>query len=260
MSSFAILKLEYSACVEALVEALRTEDETAFFTAIDHIVHMREPGMFTEIRKLTGDLQQALERFSIESRLADLAENEIPDARARLIHVINMTDEAAHRTLDLVEQSGPLAERTAHQAGELMESLADYRARANAPGLDGAVRSIDALLPLIKSMERFLPAARADNELIRKNLADVLMAQGYQDLTGQIIRSVMKLVAELESALGNLSRLSGDMVEHATIGESPGAGQGPVVPGVNKTAEVAAGQTDVDALLSGFAAASSRNK
>ena len=54
MSSFAVLKLEYSACVEALNEALRAEDETAFFAAVDHIVHMREPGMFGELRKLTG--------------------------------------------------------------------------------------------------------------------------------------------------------------------------------------------------------------
>ena len=115
MSNFQVLKLEYSACVEALSDALRAEDETAFFAAVDHIVRMREPATFTEIRRLTGDLQKALERFSIESRLADIAENEIPDARARLTHVIKMTDEAAHRTLDLVEQSGPLAERTARR-------------------------------------------------------------------------------------------------------------------------------------------------
>src|SRR3569833_1721742 len=113
MSNFAILKLEYSACVEALNEALRTEDEKGFFAAVDHIVHMREPGMFGELRKLTGDLQKALERFSIESKLADFAENEIPDARARLNHINSKTDEATQHTLDLVEMSGPLAERTA---------------------------------------------------------------------------------------------------------------------------------------------------
>src|ERR1700748_918451 len=129
MSSFQVLKLEYSACVEALTDALRTEDETAFFAAVDHIVHMREPGMFKELRQLTGDLQQALERFSVESRLQDLAANEIPDARARLIHVINMTDEAAHRTLDLVEQSGPLAERTAQEATVLLEAVGRQRSR-----------------------------------------------------------------------------------------------------------------------------------
>ena len=93
--------------------------------------------------------------------------------------------------------------------------------------------------------------ARSNSELIRKNLADVLMAQGFQDLTGQIIRSVMKLVEELESALANLARLSGDVVEHTTLGETPTSGQGPVVPGVTK-GEVATGQTDVDALLSGL--------
>jgi chemotaxis protein CheZ len=252
MSSFAVLKLEYSACVEALTDALRAEDETAFFAAVDHIVHMREPGMFTELRKLTGDLQKALERFSVESRLADIAENEIPDARARLAHVISMTDEAAHRTLDLVEQSGPLAERTAREAGSLIEMIGAYRAQTTGvQGFESVARSIDAYVPVVRSIEAFLPAARADSELIRRNLADVLIAQGYQDLTGQIIRSVMKLVQELEKALADLSRLSGDVVEHASMGESSGAGHGPAVPGVTK-GEVASGQTDVDALLSGL--------
>jgi chemotaxis protein CheZ len=253
MSNFAVLKLEYGACVEALGEALRGQDEQAFFAAVDHIVHMREPGMFSELRKLTGDLQKALERFSIESRLADIAENEIPDARTRLTHVIKMTDEAAHRTLDLVEQSGPLAERTAREAATLIDSINAYRARTTGvQGFEGVVRSIDAFLPVVRSIEAFLPSARADSEQVRKNLADVLLAQGYQDLTGQIIRSVIKLVAELETALGNLTRLSGDVVEHATLGsESSGAGHGPAVPGVTK-GEIASGQTDVDALLSGL--------
>jgi chemotaxis protein CheZ len=251
MSSFPVLKLEYSACVEALTEALRAEDEKAFFAAVDHIVQMREPGIVTEVRKLTGDLQKALERFSVESKLADFAEHEIPDARARLDHVISMTDEAAHRTLDLVEQSGPLAERTAKAAGTLIDMVNAYRAQTTGvQGFEGVARSIDAYVPVVRAIEAFLPTARADSELIRRNLADVLLAQGYQDLTGQIIRSVMKLVEELERALTDLSRLSGDVVEHATMGEEA-AGHGPVVPGVTK-GDVASGQTDVDALLSGL--------
>lgn len=252
MSNFQILKLEYGACVDALSEALRGGDETAFFTAVDHIVRMREPQTLTEIRKLTGDLQKALERFSIESRLADIAENEIPDARTRLTHVIKMTDEAAHRTLDLVEQSGPLAERTAREAGALIDSLKTYRNRPmGGSGFESVVRSIDAFLPVVRAVEAFLPAVRTDSEHIRKNLADVLLAQGYQDLTGQIIRSVIKLVGELEETLASLTKLSGDVVEHTTLGESPSKGHGPVVPGVTRGA-VASGQTDVDELLSGL--------
>ena len=251
MSNFPVLKGEYGAYVEALSEALERGDETAFFSAVDHIVHLREPRMLAEIRRLTGDLQKALDRFSIESRLADLAEHEIPSARARLTHVINMTDEAAHRTLDLVEQSGPLAERTAREAAALLDAFASFRERVPGAGFEGIVRSVEAFLPLMRAFEAFLPAVRTDSEQIRRNLAAVLLAQGYQDLTGQIIRSVIKLVEELELALGNLTRLSGDMVEHATLGENPSAGHGPVVPGVTK-GEVASAQTDVDALLSGL--------
>src|ERR1700744_2724086 len=218
MSSFQILKLEYSACVEALNDALRNEDEKAFFAAVDHIVHMREPGMFGELRKLTGDLQKALERFSVESKLADIAENEIPDARARLNHVISMTDEAAHHTLDLVEQSGPLADRTAKAAGNLIDMITAYRAQSTGvQGFEGVARSIDAYVPVVRAIETFLLAARADSELIRRNLADVLLAQGYQDLTGQIIRSVMKLVEELERSLTKITRLSSENVVHATM-------------------------------------------
>ena len=252
MSNFQLLKVEYGACVDALTEALRGDDETSFFSAVDHIVRMREPATLTEIRKLTGNLQKALERFSIESRLADIAENEIPDAKTRLTHVITMTDEAAHRTLDLVEQSGPLAERTAREAGALIDSLKAYRDRpATGSGFEGAVRSIDAFLPVVRAVEAFLPAVRSDSEKVRKNLADVLLAQGYQDLTGQIIRSVIKLVGELEETLASLTQLSGDVVEHTTMGESPEKGHGPVVPGVTR-GDVASGQTDVDELLSGL--------
>lgn len=251
MSNFSVLKAEYGAYVDSLGEALERGDESAFFSAVDHIVHLREPKMFAEIRKLTGDLQKALDRFSIESRLADIAEHEIPNARSRLTHVINMTDQAAHRTLDLVECSGPLAERTAHEAGALLDALHAFRERAVGSGFEGITRAVEAFVPVMRAMEAFLPAARADSEQIRRNLADVLLAQGYQDLTGQIIRSVIKLVEELEQALGSLTRLSGDLVEHATLGENSGAGHGPAVPGVTK-GEIASAQTDVDALLSGL--------
>ena len=256
MSSFAILKLEYSACVEELVGALGAEDEQAFFAAVDHMVHMREPGVLNQLRSVTGDLQQALERFSVESRLQDIATNEIPDARARLRHVISMTDQAAHRTLDLVEESCPLADHLAQQASELSALLVRSRAHlvsqrrddASGAAADDAL-SATSFAPLLRSLDTFLPELGSDAERIRKNLGEVLLAQGYQDLTGQIIRNVMTLVEELETALAKLASLSDDIVEHATLGDGSAGAQGPTVPGVSK-GEVAAGQTDVDALLS----------
>ena len=64
--------------------------------------------------------------FSVDSRLVDLAEKEVPDARHRLDHVLKLTDEAAHRTMDLVEQSGPLAERTAREAADARRAVAAF--------------------------------------------------------------------------------------------------------------------------------------
>ncbi len=67
---------------------------------------------------------------------------------------------------------------------------------------------IDEFRTLIQKLDVFLPASRTDMDKVRGNLTEVLMAQGYQDLSGQIIRGVMKLVSELETALVDLVRLS----------------------------------------------------
>jgi len=236
------LKAQYGARVTTLLAAYDRGDEVAFLAVLDDMLHTRKPALFGELRELTCNLQVALDRFRVDSRLADLAEKDIPDARLRLAHVLKMTDEAAHRTLDLVEQSGPPAERTVKSAEQLLKSWQQFRARQI------ELRAFHAML---KGMDAFLPAAQADCELIRRNLAEVLLTQGYQDLTGQIIRGVMQLVEELETTLSGLTRLSGVEVNAAELAMRQASGHGPVVPGVTQGA-VASGQQDVDALLSGL--------
>lgn len=204
----------------------------------------QEPDLLAELRDLTLNLRGALERFRLDARLVDLAEKEMPDARQRLAHVLTLTDSAAHRTLDLVEQSGPPAERVAREAAALHEQWTRFR---------GGGIGVAEYVELLERMDRFLVSARTDSELVRANLAEVLLAQGYQDLTGQIIRGVMNLVAEVESALVELTRLAHAADETAERPARPQSnGCGPAVPGVDSPAEVVSGQQDVDALLSGL--------
>jgi len=236
------LKAQYGSRITTLLAAYDRGDEVAFHAVLDDMLHTRKPALFGELRELTCNLQVALDRFRVDSRLADLAEKDIPDARLRLAHVLQMTDEAAHRTLDLVEQSGPPAERTGKSAEKLWQSWRQFRARKI---------ELRAFHEMLKGMDVFLPAAQADCDLIRRNLAEVLLTQGYQDLTGQIIRGVMQLVQELETTLSGLTRLSGAEVSAAQAAAGLSNGHGPVVPGVTKGA-VASGQQDVDALLSGL--------
>jgi chemotaxis protein CheZ len=243
-SGIAALRDEFGESIAALAGALAAGDEPRFLDELDALVERRERALFGELRKLTTDLQGALERFRIDSRLVDLAEKEVPDARHRLDHVLKLTDEAAHRTMDLVEQSCPLADRTAREAAEIVELWQKFRSRKIA---------VDEFRSMLKRLDVFLESTRTDMDKVRGNLAEVLLAQGYQDLSGQIIRGVMKLVSELEVALVELVRLSktgGPAMARASSGDTR-RGFGPAIPGI-KSGPTVSGQQDVDALLSGL--------
>ncbi len=247
MAVISQLRSLYLPRLEALQTALHRADVSGFNALLDEMLCLYRPDLFGDLRHVADNLRVALERFSAESRLTDLAERDVPDAHQRLAHVIKLTDSAAHRTLDLVEMSTPLADRTATAAAALIGPWGRFRSQ-QLPATE-----FDALALAI---DQFLPTARGNCEEIRSNLAELLLAQGYQDLTGQIIRGVMQLVAQLEVTLVDLTRLCGsaaDVVVESTVADSTavGNGFGPVVPGVSQ-GEVAAGQVDVDALLSGL--------
>jgi chemotaxis protein CheZ len=245
-SAIEKLRTEYGSSIATLAGALAAGDEQLFLNELDLLVHRRERTLFSELRKLTGHLQSALDRFSVDSRLVDLAEKEVPDARQRLDHVLKLTDEAAHKTMDLVEQCGPLADRTARAADDIAGMWAKFRARTI---------QIDEFRSMIEKLDVFLDASRVDMNKVRGNLSEVLLAQGYQDLSGQIIRGVMKLVAELETALVDLVRLSRTgpqgLGAPAPASESPSRGFGPTIPGIDNGPAVS-GQSDVDSLLAGL--------
>jgi chemotaxis protein CheZ len=231
MNAFSAKREGYAVWVEALRDALACGDSHGFSVALAGFNAAHDSEILHAVRRVAGDLRAALEQFREDSRLADLAERQVPDARARLAHVLRLTDDAAHRTLDLVERSCPLAEEAARDATRLR----GMRRRATGT-LDVEVQS-------------FLDRTASHMAQVRSNLSEVLMAQGYQDLSGQIIRGVINLVEELEAALGILMRLSG---ASAAVLHSGGPGlHGPAVPGVELHNSVS-GQQDVDALLSGL--------
>jgi chemotaxis protein CheZ len=123
-----------------------------------------------------------------------------------------------------------------------MDSWARFRAHQISP---------QEFRSLVKRMDRFLSAARVDSATVRANLAEVLLAQGYQDLTGQIIRGVMILVAEVEKTLAELTRIARGERGQGLSAAAPKQRQTrPAVPGVDPQAAVVSDQQDVDALLS----------
>jgi chemotaxis protein CheZ len=246
MSQPASLNARYRTTVDALQGALDAGDEAAFSRAFEQLREGMSAEFMPELKRITASAQEALRRFREETRLDSLAANEVPDARKRLAHVVKLTEEAAHRTLDLVERSGPIVDQAARDAADLLEAWSAYPHRSGVGG---------SLWP--ERAHAFLERALKDTDEVRGNLSEMLLAQGYQDLTGQITRGVIALVGELESVLGELVRLSNGDETMRSLRVLPAPGQdltrgiGPTVPGVQDGGSVN-DQDDIDALLKSF--------
>ncbi len=249
-TSNALLRDRYGSLIAALQGAVDANDDTAFRGAFDKLRDSLSAEFMPELKRLTASAESALARFRERARIDALADQEVPDARKRLAHVVQLTDEAAHRTLDLVEKSGPLVEQQAREAAELLEAWTVYGGREYAANSLWPERTLS-----------FLERSLTDADRVRSLLSEMLMAQGYQDITGQIIRSVISLVGEIEDVLGQLVALSnGEDTRRMPTLRMPAADQksmqsglGPQIPGVSSPGEAVSGQDDIDALLASMA-------
>jgi chemotaxis protein CheZ len=247
MSQHESLSARYGTLVAGLQDALAAGDESAFRGAFERLRGELNVEFNPELKRLTASVQDALRRFREGARLEVLADHEVPDARRRLAHVVKLTEEAAHRTLDLVEQSGPLVDRMAGEAAQLLEEWGLHGSRQLAVATFWPERAFE-------SLER----AVRDTDRLRRHLSQMLLAPGYQDLSGQIINAVIRLAVELEAVLGELIQLAhGEETRRMRAlklpeGQSWQGGMGPQVPGTAGPASVDS-QDDIDALLASVA-------
>ena len=229
---------------EDLVLELRQGNNDAADTILQEISKVKDTTLFSEVGKMTRQLHDALEHFRQDTRIYNIAEEAIPDAKARLSHVISMTQQAADKTLNAVESTIPVAERISVKSTELGKSWKKFRQRE---------LNADEFRVLATDIETFLGSIGEDSAFMKDNLNEVLMAQGFQDITGQIIKQVITLVEEVETNLVELVRLTGSKyVEDDggnTESEATVIEMGPHVPGVGDN-DVLANQDDVDDLLS----------
>jgi chemotaxis protein CheZ len=227
----------------SLVVALEAGNQDDAEAVIAQLAGPRDSQLFMEVGRLARELHEAINAFMLDSRIADIAQHEIPDATQRLQHVIAMTEEAANTTLSAVEASLPLADSLRADAGHLSDQWRRFSARK---------LPLEDFRQLSEELGGFLDSLQGNAQSLHDNLSEVLLAQGYQDLTGQIIRKVIDLVSDVEAKLIKLVRIAGRPQGEAKTngGKRPDiAPAGPVVPGVD-TGDLVTGQDDVDDLLS----------
>jgi chemotaxis protein CheZ len=229
---------------KSLVEFLETDQQEKADELVAEIQNPINSELFAEIGKLTRQLHDSLNNFQLDSRLNDLATADFPDAKERLNYVITRTEEAANKTMDIVESIFPVVDNLAEQVRGVNPSWTKLmNNEIDLPEFKELCVDIDVLLT----------TTGKETEHIHRLMTDVLMAQDFQDLTGQVIRKVIELVREVEENLIHMLTAFGISAEQQQENVSPKVGdnlvEGPIVNTENRN-DVVEDQDDVDDLLS----------
>jgi chemotaxis protein CheZ len=141
---------------------------------------------------MTRALHDSLRGLGLD-KLVEKAASDIPDARDRLDYVARLSEQAAKRVLDATDTAGPLQDAVESRSAELRNSwqaLLDDKAAGEADWRALAERSIAAMA----ENERAATATRAE-------LMNIMLAQDFQDLTGQVIGKITSIAQDLEKQL-----------------------------------------------------------
>ena len=191
----------------------------------------------TKVGALTRMLRDNLREMGLEQAIADAAEA-IPDARDRLDYVVQMTAQAADRALSCVEAAQPHQEQLQQQATALSGRWDQWFA--------DPIELTEAR-QLVTDTRQFLGEVPDHTAFTNQQLLSIMMAQDFQDLTGQVIKRMMEVIQEIERQLlvVLLENIPDSVIPSATGKDSLLNG-----PQINSNASgVIANQDQVDDLL-----------
>ncbi|MBX9899510.1 MAG: protein phosphatase CheZ [Burkholderiaceae bacterium] len=192
--------------------------------------------LLVRVGHMTRLLHDSLRGLGLDKLLEQAAED-IPDARDRLDYVAKMSEKAAQRVLNATDAAIPLqesidegAKRLSNELNQLINESAD----------------LEKFRQQAKETLVFLASASAQSVSAKSHLMDIMMAQDFQDLTGQVIKKVTELAQNLEQQLVQLLiEYSPDESKRESIN---GLLNGPQINPDGK-ADVVANQGQVDDLL-----------
>ena len=231
---------EYLCRLHELSEVLKTGDDDQANQLIGELTTLRECSLFKELGKLTREIHESLNAFSADERVIELTQEDIPDAKQRLNFILTKTASAAHSTM-----SG--AEAIMHEVGEFNEQSSSIHQRW-AQFRAGELSSTEFDV-LSDELDQWFISVGKRSENIKKNITDIMMAQEYQDLTGQMIKQVIKMMQEVEEKLVRLVAISGTtMKDRIPSHKESSMAHGPQLSTADKL-DVARNQDEVDDLL-----------
>lgn len=192
-----------------------------------------------QIGQLTRTLHDSLRELGYDKRLESIAA-EAPEAQDKLSYVAAKTEQAAERTLNATEIAMPIQEKLSTDAIHLSEQWKEaFEAQQAKPDTEKfKILMIDTL--------HYLDNVPAQANATNAQLLEIMMAQDFQDLTGQVIKKITHMVQSLEKDLIEL--LLANVPAKKAAAEEEGLMNGPVT-NPEKRSDVVSNQDQVDDLL-----------
>lgn len=198
-----------------------------------------EEEMLHRIGQMTRGLHDSLRELGLD-QMIEKAAQEIPDARDRLNYVATMTEQAADRVLNATDIANPLQDAITESAISLETK---WQELLKEPSLKGEYNE------LAEETLAFLKEAKENANETKAQLLEIMMAQDFQDLTGQVIKKITELAHNIEQQLvGTLVDFAPNKPVSAAAKEESSLLNGPQI--APESAEnVVSNQEQVDDLL-----------
>lgn len=186
--------------------------------------------MFDRLGGLVRMLHDSMRELGYDRSLSDVAV-QIADAQGRLEYVATLTEQAANKVLNATDLGMPEQDELAKKAKSMDARWTDL--------FEGKL-SIDEFKILANDSKTFANSVLTATDAEKARLLDIMMAQDFQDLTGQLIKKVVAINKRVEHELAQilLDNAPSDLKEKAVE-----LMEGPSVP------NAALEQDDVDNLL-----------
>lgn len=203
---------------KALVSELEAGNLPEAMGLINELQFARHQVFYNEVGHLTRGLHEAIKTFSSDvggqMPTAEVdVQSAMGDASDRLSYVIELTEKSAHETMDRVDRSLSLVDKLDQQSRRFKELL------LLVGQLEGEFKALDGVYDRTCKLKS---ESETTIEQLRTTLTDILVSQGTQDITGQLIRRVITLVTQVEGQLVSLMDMAAK-VERLSSLEGPAA-------------------------------------
>ncbi|GJI94343.1 protein phosphatase CheZ [Rugamonas sp. FT107W] len=200
----------------------------------DGAVDGEDKPMFERLGGIVRLLHDSLRELGYDKALTE-ASSQINDAQDRLEYVATLTEQAANKVLNTLDEGMPEQDTLSKKSKEMETRWAD---------LFAGKLSLDQFKQLAGDSQAFAVAVSAATEAEKARLLEIMMAQDFQDITGQLIKKVVNITKTVEHELAELLRDNAPPAVREKIAQKEvSLMQGPSAPAV------ALNQDNVDDLL-----------